>query len=449
MEGTPDGFWNVLDSTDAINGVYVFPPTLLVSPFSLINVLIKGTISVESRTDIDFIGVVFGYHKPTHLDDDNTHQYYLFDWRAGTASFDGYTAFEGFRLSKYNGFITREEQKKYFWGNENNPPQRQLLLEKYGGGLGWDPHVKYDLELLYTSNRIRIKIDDEIIFETEGCFGAGKFGLYCMSQDYTRFENFTYQNIVDFVPVPPNVCVGEVINFKCFDLACSDFPDFVESLEWDFGDGLTSSTINPDHIFTDEGEYSVALQMNTIDGCVDTVVKNVTVKPFPLVDIGSDTIVPSCSNIEFDAGNQGSEYLWSNGSNTQTIQLEKVFKDTTVWVAVDKNGCLAGDTVFIGVEPIQEMLYYPNAFTPNGDGQNDEFRAVGNTDNIFSYSLLIFNRWGQLIYESNDPNAGWDGRYNGEPMPADTYIYRAIYRIESSCIVGQDFSEMATVTIVY
>ena len=223
MQGTPEAEWKVLSSVDVINISYVFPATMYVGSQEMINVLIKGTLSVESTTDDDFIGVLFGYHQPTQLADNNNYNFFLFDWKGETGS-STYTAFEGFRLSHYDGYIKMEDQNKYMWGRIDEPPVRNLIDEKYGDTLGWEPNTKYQFELLYTSNRIRIKIDDQIIFEREGCFDAGRVGFYCMSQDFTRFENFTYQYIVDFVPVPEAACHGETINFYSFNLSCSEFP---------------------------------------------------------------------------------------------------------------------------------------------------------------------------------------------------------------------------------
>lgn len=447
-EGTPEGDWEISDSNNAIIRSWVLPPTFLISPQSMINVRIKGTISVESTTDIDCSGIVFGYHKPTVLNENNTYNFYLFDWRAETEDFEGTRAYEGFRLSHYNGYIRREDIRKYFWGNVDNPPVRDLIKYKYGEGLGWEPHTKYQLELIYTSNRIRIKIDDVIIFEIDGCFNAGKFGLYGMSQYGNRFENFTYQNILDFNPVPASICIDESVMFRSFDFNCSEFPDFVESITWDFGDGHSGNEINPYHKYSSEGVFPVQLIMKTVDGCSDTIIKDFTVKPRPEVDIGPDILVSACSDLIFDAGNPGSIYLWSTGHNTQTLNIHNISQDTTIWVLVENNGCFNSDTSVITVEPIQEMLYFPNAFTPNGDGINDKLIAIGNTENIFTYQLLIFDRWGKLIFETGNPQIGWDGTHNGEKLPTAVYILKVNFRMESSCISGQNYSQIGAISLL-
>jgi gliding motility-associated-like protein len=268
-----------------------------------------------------------------------------------------------------------------------------------------------------------------------------------MSQKNTRFQDFRYQSFIDFVPVPQSVCVSERIHFNAFDLNCSALPDFIESMHWDFGDGQSGNEINPDHTYFEEGEYPVELIVYKTDNCHDTILRTVTVKPNPLVDLGSDTIVPACSSILFNAGNSGAKYSWSTNQVSQTIELMELFGDTTVWVVVDKNGCRAGDTVHVSVKKntVELQLYFPNAFSPNGDGKNDVFAAIGPTDDILLYQMNIFNRWGQQVFETNDPNAGWDG---GNPIQAGVYVYKTAYHIEGHCIETKDYSKSGTVVLI-
>jgi gliding motility-associated-like protein len=94
------------------------------------------------------------------------------------------------------------------------------------------------------------------------------------------------------------------------------------------------------------------------------------------------------------------------------------------------------------------MLFYPNVFSPNGDGKNDVFVAIGNKENVFRYHQLIFDRWGQVIFETTEPDLAWDGKYGGKPMPSGVYVYKVNYRIESSCVAGQDYSKLATITLL-
>jgi len=87
-------------------------------------------------------------------------------------------------------------------------------------------------------------------------------------------------------------------------------------------------------------------------------------------------------------------------------------------------------------------LYIPNAFTPNGDGLNETFGPVGNAVNKFS--MLIFNRWGQMIFESEDMNHQWDGTYKGEKVQTDTYVYKIFATGEES----GSFQKTGKITVI-
>jgi gliding motility-associated-like protein len=76
-------------------------------------------------------------------------------------------------------------------------------------------------------------------------------------------------------------------------------------------------------------------------------------------------------------------------------------------------------------------LYIPNAFTPNGDQKNDIFLPVI-AGEVSSYQLLIFNRWGEMIFQSNDQNTGWDGYYKNDKVQDDVYVYRLVYKLTGS-----------------
>jgi gliding motility-associated-like protein len=83
------------------------------------------------------------------------------------------------------------------------------------------------------------------------------------------------------------------------------------------------------------------------------------------------------------------------------------------------------DTIIAYLQPQEYHYYVPNAFTPNGDGINDVFFPIGNVIELSSYELQIFDRWGQLLFESRDPGIGWDGNASGQAMPDGVYVYRA------------------------
>ncbi|MCK9612341.1 MAG: gliding motility-associated C-terminal domain-containing protein [Bacteroidales bacterium] len=88
------------------------------------------------------------------------------------------------------------------------------------------------------------------------------------------------------------------------------------------------------------------------------------------------------------------------------------------------------------------VLYLPNIFSPNGDGQNDVFRVRG--ENIETLHLAVYNRWGEKVFESQNKNDGWDGNYKGKPCSANVYVYHATIVFED----GTETSRKGNVTLV-
>jgi gliding motility-associated-like protein len=122
----------------------------------------------------------------------------------------------------------------------------------------------------------------------------------------------------------------------------------------------------------------------------------------------------------------GSSALWSPGNSlscTACLSTEATPADTTTYfvTVTDANGCSATDSVTVFVIPPDEV-FIPNAFTPNGDGLNDELLPVlsGNTA---TKSLSVFNRWGQQVFFTTSPGTGWDGSYQGKPEDIGVFVY--------------------------
>jgi gliding motility-associated-like protein len=120
------------------------------------------------------------------------------------------------------------------------------------------------------------------------------------------------------------------------------------------------------------------------------------------------------------------DYLWDDNSKNQTLQ---VTKPGTYWLEVtDSNNCKGRDS--INILPC-EKVFFPNAFTPNNDGINDVFKAT-----IFgavaNYKLNIYNRFGQLIFQTSDTARGWDGTLSGVPQPEDVYVWICLYQLSGT-----------------
>jgi gliding motility-associated-like protein len=117
---------------------------------------------------------------------------------------------------------------------------------------------------------------------------------------------------------------------------------------------------------------------------------------------------------------------------------------TYVLTVTDSNGCVVERTVVIVVLTLCEepYVFIPTGFTPNNDGKNDTFRVIGN--NLSEAYLVVYNRWGEKIFESNDPNVGWDGTYQGKLLPPDAYGFYA----EVTCLGGLRFVKKGNITLI-
>jgi gliding motility-associated-like protein len=118
-------------------------------------------------------------------------------------------------------------------------------------------------------------------------------------------------------------------------------------------------------------------------------------------------------------------YLWNTGSTSDYITVREPGQ---YWLEItDSNNCRVRDTLVLKDSICTEDLYMPTAFTPNGDGRNDIFRQSA-SGSLSEYKLIIYSRWGQKIFNTADPTKGWDGTYNGNEMPAGTYVWQVSYK---------------------
>jgi gliding motility-associated-like protein len=248
----------------------------------------------------------------------------------------------------------------------------------------------------------------------------------------------------------------------------------------------------PPVIYADTGNYNILLTVNSGLPTESSSCKKIVVMPKPELSLGPDRVVCQGSNTKLDAGIGNGTFLWSTGATTQSITVDT---SGTYWVhvintwnceAVDTikvtvnrtdssmvdttickgltyfaqngqqsaagiyhdtlqmaTGCDSIVTTHLKVKDCPLLIWFPNAFTPNGDGLNDFFRPVG--ANITRYKLQIFNRWGIMIFESKDISSGWNGYFKGSMAAPDVYTFDATY--ETSQFPGVVHHEKGTFTL--
>lgn len=174
-------------------------------------------------------------------------------------------------------------------------------------------------------------------------------------------------------------------------------------------------------VYTQDTTWSI--QTTNRFGCDSTHTVNIVVNPNPTITIGEDTCIMSGESITLTA-NGGFDYFWSEGSNTPSISVSPT--STTTYFVHGINGALCSgyDTITICVNEFNDSSYFaiPNAFTPNGDGLNDVFKVLV-TSNLDLELMQIFNRWGELIFETNSMLKGWDGTFKERQQPIGSYVY--------------------------
>ncbi len=242
-------------------------------------------------------------------------------------------------------------------------------------------------------------------------------------------------NVVASFIAPDSSCAPSTISFD-------NTTKGGESFTWNFGDGSQPSTeAYPVHTYPNPGTYTVSLQVVDNNTCNITDDTSITITVFgpPSAEF-SFTPVKPVENTPTSFVNQtigAISYLWEFGDgevSTETNPVHQYNKTGTYDVcllATNAAGCT--DTICKQVAAIVIPLFdVPNAFSPNGDGMNDVLMVRG--FGIAKFNFKIFNRWGQLVFESNDPGVGWDGRFKGTVQPMDAYAF----------VVNVEFSDGTT-----
>ncbi|MDG1159881.1 MAG: gliding motility-associated C-terminal domain-containing protein, partial [Flavobacteriales bacterium] len=221
---------------------------------------------------------------------------------------------------------------------------------------------------------------------------------------------------------------------------------------WNFGDGTGSSELNPAHGYGNPGLYDVSLQIVSNFGCTYNAEIQNMISILPAPQVGYDATpqpatVPDTEIQFFDASaNDVVAYYWVfdtlNVLGTSTAQ-NPVFQfpyDVGGYYPVsltvmDANNCTSTLVRTIVVNDLFN-LFIPNAFSPNNDGINDIFRIEGTDIDASRFKLQVFDRWGGIVFETTDPEVGWNGSYqtvNEEYYAQDgIYAWRVVVHSQST-----------------
>jgi gliding motility-associated-like protein len=226
--------------------------------------------------------------------------------------------------------------------------------------------------------------------------------------------------------------------------------------QWQFGDGRSVNTPNPSHTYSKAGNYIARLISVNASGCKDTAYDTIVVYDLPKPSFShnfeGDTIYAVEDTILFTNNSQAADsFNWDMGDLIDAFANlfqppPKVYALPGVYpvklVAYDTTTRCSDSLIRYLDIRVYENLFIASAFSPNDDGFNDYFSI--NFENVTRFRIIIYSRWGQIIYESNNPNFIWDGKLNGKPLPQDVYVYY----IEAKGYHGTRFSLKGDITIL-
>lgn len=205
-----------------------------------------------------------------------------------------------------------------------------------------------------------------------------------------------------------NECIGKDIELK---IIATEFYNYL----WD--DGSNSAQ----RFVFESGNFSVSA--TTLRGCKSSASTSVNFKPLPTVDAGQEGISTCLTPYVLNANTEGI-FSWSPQAllenPNELTTATKIKNDTWFVLTANLDGCQNSDSVFIRFQNCSSA-YIPNSFSPNSDNINDLFKVfIEDADEI---DLKIYNRWGEMIFQTNNINEGWDGKHKGLDCPSGLYVW--------------------------
>lgn len=251
----------------------------------------------------------------------------------------------------------------------------------------------------------------------------------------TLFSSFAVYQAPLASMLVDTVCLGDA---TVFTSSSSTVHGKIASYEWSGDAGINASDSSFAYVYPRAGAFTVRLAVVSNYGCSAVVVDSgiAMVRPLPKVDFSFENLGDSITQTRIGFKNMSSgttalESAWyfEDGQFSYLEEPQMEFSDTGKFnvrlEATDSFGCVASKDSFLWMYP-QQYVYIPNAFSPDNNRLNEHFGPVG-LKYVRKYRFEVYNRWGELVFESDDPAQLWDGTYRGTNCPEGVYFYKLNY----------------------
>ena len=257
---------------------------------------------------------------------------------------------------------------------------------------------------------------------------------------------------------------------SCFNNTLVTFTDYstpqaiIQSIDWSISNGASgsgSAGSSFSSTFNSPGCNDVTLTVTNIYGCtVDTTYQcYVNDHDYPVANFDMTPPITDLLNTEIDFDNLSYgldpltyEWHFNDGPSSTSAEENPThnFPNDSArtypinLIVTDSNGCSSIAEGTLVINDIY-LFYVPSSFTPNGDGLNEDFRAYGDGIDLSNYSMYIYDRWGELMFETNNIGNGWNGTYKGNPVDAGVYVWKIVAKEGTGTVVHDNFGHV-TVT---
>ncbi|MFN3405264.1 MAG: gliding motility-associated C-terminal domain-containing protein [Cytophagaceae bacterium] len=275
---------------------------------------------------------------------------------------------------------------------------------------------------------------------------TNSFGCTSIDSIIVRLSDYSFTGETD-----KYICIGDTVELKIQQ----HNPEDTITYSWTPSTGIIGPSTGSSILVSPTEPITYTANLSNNHGCTFLTSVDVNISPVQSGFISAwtdkDTIYRSQST-NLHVRPLGYNYVWlpdyylSNNKSSDPNAKPDVTTTYTVSLSDPLNNKCRVDTVVtvyvIDLICGEPEIYVPNAFTPNGDGNNDKIFVRGR--NIEKLLFIIYNRWGEKVFESNDMNKGWDGTYLGKPVNPDVFVYY----LEAYCIDGQEYFKKGNITVI-